>query len=156
MEKVDIIKEKLHKLEEDYDLLKPTTKEYLEKIETIIGEKEKRLDSINEDLNDCNYTTASIARDLDCSRTTLYKHNRLLQRYIELSKETTDKNNVLKQNEKLKDRVRELERQVDLMRSRDLDIIKINLKLGRVLNELAAKTKEVQELQERNLKKKNR
>ena len=84
------IAEKLKGIGEDYESLKPFMKEYLEKIEEIIVEKEKIQEAALKNLKNSTFSVSSISSSIKCSRTTLYNHNQLLKKYIEYSKQISD------------------------------------------------------------------
>lgn len=85
-----------------------------------------------------SFTVSSIAKEVNCSRTTLYNHNQLLKRYIELSLQnyfTDNPFNVIEENKKT---VAKLKEQINLMEVRDIMIEKLkneNRELKKLLSE---------------------
>lgn len=145
----EIIKEKLTEIGEDYDSLKPFLRDYLDRIEEIIQSKEMDQTRAIEDLRYASYTVSDISKELNCSRTTLYNHNQLLKRYIEYSIKLSSKKNPYYTCEKLKETIRELQEQVDLMENRDIDFELIKQEKKFLQDKVAEQTKEINRLQNR-------
>lgn len=116
-----IIANKLKELEIDYYSLKPFIQEYLIKIEEIIFQKEKNRDEAINILKNNKFSVASISKDLNCSRTTLYNHGAILKKYIELSEIKFIENNPFELFEKLKTENLLLENQLKQMIERDVN-----------------------------------
>lgn len=149
MEKHDIIKQKLAIINEDYDLLKPFMLNYLDKIEEIIQFKEKNLNEALEKIKESSYNVSDISKEVGCSRTTLYNHNQLLKRYIEASIELSNKNNPFTTYAELKKTKHRLQKQVDLMENRDIDMEILKHEKKVLFNKISEQEKEIERLQAR-------
>lgn len=101
-------------------------------------EKEKKKNDAILLLKANAFTVSSIAKEVNCSRTTLYNHNQLLKKYIELSLQnyfTDNPFNVIEENKKT---VAKLKEQIDLMEVRDIMIEELkneNRELKKLLSE---------------------
>lgn len=115
-----IIIDKLKELEIDYYSLKTFIREHLIKIEEIISQKEKNRDEAINILKNNKFSVASISKDLNCSRTTLYNHGAILKKYIELSEIKFMENNPFRLFEELKTENLLLENQLKQMVERDV------------------------------------
>lgn len=149
MEKIEIIKQKLSAIGEDYNSLKPFMQEYLSKIEDFIFAKEESQNDAIETLKKSSYNVSDVSKELGCSRTTLYNHNQLLKRYIETSVELSNKNNPFTAYEELKASKQKLQEQVNLMENRDIDkeIEKHEKKV--LTDKISEQAKEIERLQSR-------
>ena len=138
METTDIIREKLSQIGEEYAGQKSFMQEYLIKIEEIIQEKEMKKNDAILFLKANSFTVSSIAKEVNCSRTTLYNHNQLLKRYIELSMQQYFADNPFSVIEENKKAVAKLKQQIDLMEVRDIMIEELkneNRELKKLLSE---------------------
>lgn len=149
MEKIDKIKLKLTKLNENYDDLKPFMQDYLYRIEEFIENKEKVQNEAIKILKTSSYNVSDVSKELGCSRTTLYNHNQLLKKYIEISITLSEENNPYVAYEELKRSKQKLQEQVNLMENRDIDI-EIQKHEKKVLNnKIIEQNKEIERLQTR-------
>ena len=140
------IRRKLEEIGENYDLLKENTKKYLQRIETIICQKESEIAEASNLLKKQPYSPASISKELQCSRTTLYNNNRLLQRYIELSLKETNRLNANKEIERLRKVIAEKDAALKLMQARDVNEIKLKLENKKLHNLIKGKNREIEKL----------
>jgi len=149
---------KLKELDVDYNTLKPFIKDYLNKIEQIITEKEKIQYEASNTLKTNKFSVASISKELNCSRTTLYNHGALLKKYIELSELKFRENNSINIFEDLKADKALVEIQLKQMIERDVNNEILSNEIDEHLNTIKEKNKEIKRLQERNaeLAKENR
>ena len=149
MERVEIIRQKLSAIGEDYDALKPFMKEYLDKAEEYISLKETAQNEAIERLKKASYNVSDVSKGLGCSRTTLYNHNQLLKRYIEASIESSNKGNPFIAYEELKESKQRLQTQVNLMENRDIEL-EIDKHEKKVLTDkIKEQTAEIERLQAR-------
>lgn len=117
----ETIKEKLLVLGVEYDALKPFMQDYLQKVEAIITERENARTGALEQFRTASFSVTDIAKEVGCSRTTLYNHEQLLKRYIELSKVQFDQNNPYAAIDSRKEELSRMREQISLMESRDID-----------------------------------
>lgn len=143
------IRAKLKAIGEDYDLLTPDDKKWIEKIEALIKEKETIIQEAKQSIRECKYTTASIAKELACSRTTMYRHNGLCQRYIDYSRNSTNRLITVHMDHDAKTKIKKLEEQIALMQKRDLNEMMLVEKVQALEQQLVAKTLEVERLEQR-------
>ena len=85
MDTVEIIRQNLSAIGEDYDSLKPFMKKWLEKVETAIQSRKSIQEEAVSTLKSVDYSVKAIAAEIGASRTTIYNHEQLLKRYIEQS-----------------------------------------------------------------------
>lgn len=121
MEIKELVMMKVKALGDDYNKLKPRTIAYLEQIETLVQEITDRRDSAAQALSEATFSKTSIAEQLNCSRTTIYKANdAILKRYIDLSYDKFVRESPIRTDDSLKDTVSELNEQIKKMQIRDL------------------------------------
>lgn len=146
MEIIDTIKLKLTALDEDFDSLKKFMQDYLVRIETSISEKEiLNLASI-QSIRDTSFSVSTIAKELECSRTTLYNHNQLLKRYIEHSEALFNKDNPYYSIESLRSTVALLREQIDQMEVRDVTIEELRFEKEEMVKIIKERDKEIKRL----------
>lgn len=150
MEKNQSIIDKLKQINVDYESLKPFMKDYLYRIEKFIEEKNsERLAGIKM-IKDSRFTISSVSKALECSRTTLYNHDELLKRYIELSIDLFELNDPYIAYNKLKASINELEAKVDKMILRDIDTELLREENNQYLMKLKESIEQINRLQSRN------
>lgn len=149
MERNEVIRVKLAELGEDFDALKPFMQTYLEKVETFIASKEKEQSEAIQSLRAASYNVSDVSKELNCSRTTLYNHNQLLKRYIELSIRHSSESNPLSQCEELRESKRELQERVSLMETRDIQIELDKHEVVILQRQIEEQQKEIERLQAR-------
>ena len=121
MERHERIIEKCNALGVDYESLRDSTKKYLDAIEEHIIEKEQMCEDGMAQVKDSKFSIVSVSEAVNCSRTTMYKDNQLLKRYIELSAAEHAEKTPQHEIEKLKEQNRELRTMVSLMEARDVE-----------------------------------
>lgn len=84
MDTVEIIRQNLSAIGEDYDSLKPFMKKWLEKVETAIQSRKSIQEEAVSTLKSVDYSVKAIAAEIGASRTTIYNHEQLLKRYYHL------------------------------------------------------------------------
>ncbi|MFL0246573.1 hypothetical protein [Candidatus Clostridium stratigraminis] len=141
---------KLKEVDVDYSTLKPFIKDYLFKIEQIVTDKENIQYEANNVLKNNKFSVASISKELNCSRTTLYNHGSLLKKYIELSESKFRENNPYETLEDLKTEKAIVETQLKRMIERDVSIEVLSYEIDVHLNAIKEKNEEIKRLQERN------
>ena len=72
MDILESINKKLAVMGESYDELKPFLQTYLQRIETIINEREKTRTEAIDVIKQSSFNVSDISKQLGCSRTTLY------------------------------------------------------------------------------------
>ena len=143
MDYTDFIKCNLSKLGESYDALKPFMIKHLENIECLIQEKNKIRDTAVETIKNTDYSLSSISKELNMSRTTLYNHEQLLKRYIELSVEASQASDPFITISNLRDEKSQLQEEIGLMMKRDLDIELLKNQNEQLKAEIKEKNKEI-------------
>lgn len=149
-ENQDIIIVKLKKINVDYDSLKPFMKKYLTRIEDLIQEKTSERSTAIKIIKDSRLSLSSISQSLECSRTTLYNHDELLKRYIELSIDLFETNDPYISYDKLKASIGELEAKVNKMISRDIDTELLRVENENHIKKLKENFDQINRLQARN------
>lgn len=150
MEKNQNIIEKLKQINVDYESLKPFMKDYLFRIEEFIEEKNsERLAGIKM-IKDSRFTISSVSKTLECSRTTLYNHDELLRRYIELSIDLFELSDPYVAYNNLKASISELEAKVNKMVLRDIDTELLREENDKHLIKLKESIEQINRLQSRN------
>jgi len=149
MEGIENIKTRLLSLGENYDTIKPFMQDYLLQIERLIEEKLTEQELAITTLRETSISVSSIAKELGCSRTTLYNHDQLLKRYIESVAQDFDNNNPLNDCEALKKTISKLQYEIGLMYDRDIDIEVLRLEVKTLQELLKEKTKEIERLRSR-------
>jgi len=146
MEYTNIIKSNLSKLGESYDALKPFMIRHLESIEGLIQEKNKVRDAAIETIKNTDYSLSSISKELNMSRTTLYNHEQLLKRYIELSVESSQLSDPYITISNLRDEKSQLQLEISLMMKRDLDTELLKNQNEQLTAELQEKNREIERM----------
>lgn len=149
MDILESINEKLAVMGESYDQLKPFLQAYLQQIETIINERENTRTEAVDAIKRSSFNVSDISKQLGCSRTTLYNHDQILRRYIELSVEWYRKSDPFALLDNYRTEFSKMQEQIALMENRDIDFELLrqeNSLLIRHNNNLSA---EVERLQSR-------
>ena len=142
----EIIAQKLEKIGESYDVLKPYMLKHLENIESLIQSKQNERNNALRTIKESTLTLSSISKELNMSRTTLYNHEQLLKRYIDYSIEESDNSDPYNIIANLKEEKSQLQSQIELMMKRDLDIELIKLENKQLKKELQEKNKELENM----------
>jgi hypothetical protein len=138
----------LEKINVSIELIEPKVREHLYKIETTISEKFTMQEDIINQLKKSRPSINNIATESKIARQTIY-NNELLKDYIEIRIETYNSIDPLKKNEKLLQRISELDSKIKKMMERDVQIEIMRRKVSLIENELKLLKKEKVELQER-------
>ena len=146
MDFTETIKANLLKLGESYESLKPYMIKHLETIETLIQEKNRSRKEAVEVIKSTDYSLSTISKELKMSRTTLYNHEQLLKRYIELSVETSRKTDPYATIDELQEEKRYLQTEIGLLMKRDLDMELLKQQNIQLKSELKEKNKEIERL----------
>lgn len=149
MEITEIIKENLEKLDEDYDILKPFMQKWLIKIEESIQTKRKSQTEAESILKNMDYTVKSIAEDVGASRTTLYNHEQLLKRYIEISSSMAESSNPYIKIKQIQAEKSIMQEQMNKLMLRDVDIELLKIQLQSLNSILENKNREIKRLESR-------
>lgn len=120
MDILESINKKLAVMGESYDELKPFLQTYLQRIETIINEREKTRTEAIDVIKQSSFNVSDISKPLGCSRTTLYNHDQLLKRYIELSVEWHKKSDPFAVLDNYRTELSKMQEQIALMENRDM------------------------------------
>lgn len=140
------IKKKLILLGEDYDSQKPFMKKWLHKVEVSILAKEHAHEKGVQLLKDAKFSVKSIAEELCCSRTTLYNHEQILKRYIEISIHDFEDGSYKEQIKAAKVEIQRLRKMVELMEVRDVDIERMKFENKQITEKLWAAKEDNQKL----------
>ena len=146
MDYTDIIKSNLSKLGVSYDSLKPFMIKHLEAIEALIQTKNNVRNVAVESIKNSNYTLSSISKELNMSRTTLYNHEQILKRYIELSVELSQASDPYITISILRDEKSQLLSEIGLLMKRDLDIELLKNQNEQLKAEIKDKNKEIERM----------
>lgn len=146
MENNENIIDRLAKIGEEIDSIKPFMMEYIIKIENHIDELFSQREDAITVLKRNPITIASISKEIQCSRTTLYNHSQLLKRYIEQCAIDYNSKHPLTALEVLKEEYLALKEQVDKMCIRD---IKYEVLKNEYITEVRAKDDKIERLQKR-------
>jgi len=146
MENNENILTRLSKIGEEPDSIKPFMLEYIIKIENHIDELFSQREDAISVLKRNPITVASISKEIQCSRTTLYNHSQLLKRYIEQCAIDYNSKHPLIAIEILKEENSALKEQVDKMCIRD---IKYEVLKNEYFTEVRAKDDEIERLRKR-------
>lgn len=145
-----LIREKLSKINVEYDSLKPFIIDYLVRIEDIIQQQISEQSTGIKMIKNSRFSLSSISQVLDCSRTTLYNHNQLLKRYIELSIDLFEAEDPYYAYDKLQASISELESKVNKMISRDIDTELLRVENENYMKKLKENFDQINRLQARN------
>lgn len=144
------IDDKLRLIGVDPEHLKPFIKKHIEKIEIYLTTLSDKNDLALEVLQSKKHTASAIAKELAMSRTTLYNHEGLLKRYIDISaKELLEKNPVW-QLAQQKQVIDNLQVAIDKLEDRDVTIEIQKHEYNKLLNKLNDKQQEIIRLEKRN------
>lgn len=146
MDVVSSIKAKLEELGEDYESLKPFMKAHLEAVETLLTEKEAVRDSAIAALKEADFSLSSISKQLKMSRTTLYNHEQLLKRYIELSAAKANSKDPLAMISKLQEEKSAMQKEINALMLHDLNFEILRVDNKHLKRELTDKNKEIERL----------
>ena len=146
MDFTETIKANLLKLGESYDSLKPYMIRHLESIESLMQEKNSSRDAAIEVIKSTDYSLSAISKELNMSRTTLYNHEQLLKRYIELSVESSRKSDPYTTIDDLQEEKSHLQTEIGLLMKRDLDIELLKQQNNQLKNDIKEKNKEIERL----------
>jgi hypothetical protein len=138
----------LEKMNVSNELIEPKVKEHLYKIETTISEKLSMQEDVINQLKKSRPSINNIATESKIARQTIY-NNELLKDYIEIRIEKYNQNDPIKRNEKLSERISELETTIKKMMERDVNIELMRRKVSLVENELKLLKRENRELHEK-------
>lgn len=144
------IRDKLKSMDIDYNALSEKIKDYLYKIESIINTKTVIQKEALEIIKNTTFNLNLIADTMGISRTTLY-NNKVLELYIKDSKEAFDQNNPYVAFDKSKASRTELERQIDALVTRDIELEIFKQEISKLNEKLAQQNKENQEVKERRM-----
>ncbi len=149
MDSEELIKKNLEAINEDYEILKPNIKKWLQQIEGVIQERKKMQDEAIKTIKSVDYSIKSIATEIGASRTTLYNHEQLLKRYIEQSISIADSANPYSLVEKVQSEKALLQDQIAKMMEHDLDNELLRVQNKELSTSLEGKNAEINRLQKR-------
>lgn len=144
-----IIRKKLLQLNEDYDSLKPSLKNWLFKVENEIQHLNTLQDKALDDFKSTDYSVKGISKRISSSRTTMYNHGQLLKRYIELSAQEANDKNPYCLISQLREEKAMLNRQLLQMMNRDIDVQLLMEENARLTSTLKDKDDVITRLQSR-------
>lgn len=119
---------------------------HLEAIEALIQTKNNVRNVAVETIKNSNYTLSSISKELNMSRTTLYNHEQILKRYIELSVESSQASDPYITISILRDEKSQLLSEIGLLMKRDLDIELLKNQNEQLKAEIKDKNKEIERM----------
>ena len=119
---------------------------HLEAIEALIQTKNNVRNVAVETIKNSNYTLSSISKELNMSRTTLYNHEQILKRYIELSVESSQASDPYITISILQDEKSQLLSEIGLLMKRDLDIELLKNQNEQLKAEIKDKNKEIERM----------
>lgn len=123
MEEVSLrVEKKLRKLGVNISKVPEFLLEWMKRIETYVVEQENNYYEGVQLIKGAKISIKAIADNLGCSRTTFYSYDKLLQRYVELSANEFEKKKTPLNSEKLNEKIRTLENQVQKMIVRDVEM----------------------------------
>lgn len=134
----------------DYDSLKPKTKKHLLNIETAITNRELKYNELLHKLKDNKVTLSSISDDVKISRQTLY-NNGELKAYINLRALQVNELNPYHQIEELNDKINKLNKKLELMINRDIDIELLRNENEILLEQIKNKDNTITRMNEQNI-----
>lgn len=143
---IENIKEKLVVMGDSYDSLNDNMKEYLYNIESSIQKKDTDVNKSVDTIKESVYSVSSLSTEIGPGRTTYYKHNKLLQRYVEFSLENSKKINPYFKILKLEEEVSKRNQKIELLKGKDLELIlekKKNLEYENEINKLLEENNEL-------------
>ena len=143
------VKEKIDELGVTYDTLKPFMKQYLQQAESTIQDYEKAYTEASRLLQESPVNIGAIALKLNCSRATLYNHNQLLKRYIELSQEKMEKDNPYRLLSAARSKAAYLENRVTMMMDQDIDLALLKEEISILQRKDAESQNEIERLRTR-------
>ena len=119
---------------------------HLEAIEALIQTKNNVRNVAVETIKNSNYTLSSISKELNMSRTTLYNHEQILKRYIELSVESSQASDPYITISILRDEKSQLLSEIGLLMKHDLDIELLKNQNEQLKAEIKDKNKEIERM----------
>lgn len=149
MDTVEIIRQNLSAIGEDYDSLKPFMKKWLEKVETAIQSRKSIQEEAVSTLKSVDYSVKAIAAEIGASRTTIYNHEQLLKRYIEQSTIVATMGDPLADISRLQSEKSILQEQISMLMDRDVDIEILKMQNRTLSTILEGKNAEIQRLEAR-------
>ncbi|MDQ0215547.1 myosin heavy subunit [Oikeobacillus pervagus] len=157
VELVDTITLTLEKMNVDTELVEPKSWEQLKKIESVLSEAFKVQEELKNAIKDTRPSVNKTATKSNIARQTFYNNN-LLKQYTEFRISEYNNSDPIKKNEKLLERIAELENKIKLMSERDVSLELMRRKITLLENNLKSIKKENKELHEKynNLKYKNK
>lgn len=138
----------LEKMKVSIELIEPKVKEYLNKVEKIISEKFSLQEEIKTQMKKNRPSINNIATESKIARQTIY-NNEVLKNYIEIRIDQYNQDDPVKRNEKLSEKISELESIIKKMMERDVSVELMRRKVSLVENELKLLKRENTELHER-------
>ncbi|WP_342540399.1 hypothetical protein MHI39_24115 [Heyndrickxia sp. FSL K6-6286] len=156
-ELVDTITLTLEKMNIQTELVEPKNWEHIKKIEAVLTEAFTVQEEFKNSVKNTRPSINSTASKAKIARQTIY-NNELLKNYIEIRIREYNEFDPFKKNEKLKERITELENKVNLMSERDVGLELMRRKITLLESDLKNIKKENKELHEKynNLKTKNK
>ncbi|TQS71907.1 hypothetical protein DX933_15130 [Ornithinibacillus gellani] len=138
----------LEKMKVSIELIEPKVKEYLNKVEKTISEKFSLQEEIMTQMKKNRPSINNIATESKIARQTIY-NNEVLKNYIEIRIDQYNQDDPVKRNEKLSEKISELESIIKKMMERDVSVELMRRKVSLVENELKLLKRENVELHER-------
>lgn len=156
VELVETITLTLEKMNIQTDLVEPKSWEQLKKIESVLSEAFKVQEEFKNAIKDTKPSVNKTATKSNIARQTFY-NNDLLKQYTEFRISEYNNYDPIRRNEKLLERIAELEDKVKLMSERDVCLELMRRKITLLESDLKNIKKENKELHEKynNLKNKN-
>ena len=149
MEIVPIIRKKLSAIGENYDMLKPFMRTWLEKIETVIQDRKQKQSEASKQLKSIDYSVKSIADEVHASRTTMYNHEQLLKRYIEYSAGAEASDSPFNEISRLQNEKQSLQEQISKLMLRDVETELMKMQIRTLSATLEGKNAEIVRLEKR-------
>lgn len=146
METLDRVKNKLEQLDIDIEQLPDFLVKHLVNIEDVITEKNNRRNELLFEIDKCNYDVSSISEATLISRTTFYSYDHLLKKYVRLSHNIDYRNDTREKIHKQNEIIQNLKEQNHLMRTRDLQELKLQSENSMLKRQIAEKDKIIKSL----------
>lgn len=151
MEVIEVVKNNLGEMNEDYDIQKPNIQNYLISIEEyVINLNEKKENAVNV-LKSNSLTVKAVAQLLKKSRTVIYNHP-ILMKYIDNASKRVAHGNPFREIEELKKYNSLLQDRIDKMEIRDINIEAIKMENKILKSKLRETKKELKQYQEKTVK----
>src|SRR5699024_439020 len=138
----------LEKMKVSIELIEPKVKEYLNKVEKTISERFSLQEEIKTQMKKNRPSINNIATESKIARQTIY-NNEVLKNYIEIRIDQYNQDDPVKRNEKLTEKISEIDSIIKKMMERDVSIELMRRKVSLVENELKLLKRENAELHER-------